>query len=150
MPKFIFRLATLLRLRESARDERRQQLAQAYQAEELVRREEQRVENELAGLLDQARRAAGPGPIDVDAMLEAQRFEIVLKSQRRRLAGQREMVRAEIERRRQALVEANREVQVLERLRQRQAERHRDEENRRDILRIDEVAQRRALAEEVD
>ena len=32
MAKFKFRLATLLRLREAARDERRAQLAQAYRA----------------------------------------------------------------------------------------------------------------------
>ncbi|MCR4414086.1 MAG: flagellar export protein FliJ [Thermoguttaceae bacterium] len=150
MTTFRFRLATLLRLRESTRDERRLELARAYQADDLLRREEQRVEDELAGLTRLVRHAAGPGPVNVDGLLEAQRFEIVLKAQRQHLARQREMVGAEIERRRQALVEANRDVQVLERLRQRQADRHRDEENRRDILRIDEVAQRRTAGEEVE
>ena len=36
MTKFKFRLATLLKLREAARDERRGQLAQAYQADEII------------------------------------------------------------------------------------------------------------------
>jgi flagellar FliJ protein len=150
MTTFRFRLATLLRLRESTRDERRLELARAYQADDLLRREEERVNEDLAGLTNLVRQAAGPGPVDVDGLLEAQRFEIVLTAQRQHLARQREMVRAEIERRRQALVEANRDVQVLERLRQRQADRHRDEENRRDLLRIDELAQRRVSGEEVE
>ncbi len=148
MPKFQFRLATLLRLRESARDERRQQLGQAYRAEELVRREEERLAGELAGLRDAARRVGGPGAIDVDRLLETQRYEMLVRAQQQHVAGQRQAVRAEVERRRQALVEANREVDVLEKLRQRQFERFRDEENRQDIRRLDEAGQMRVLRED--
>jgi len=36
MPKFQFRLATLLRLREATRDERRGRLAEAYRVDEVV------------------------------------------------------------------------------------------------------------------
>ena len=148
MPKFKFRLATLLRLRESTRDERRQQLAQAHEADRRLQIEEEEVAGQLAALYADARRTAGPGEVNVDLLLDAQRFEFVLKAQRQQLARQRELVRGEIERRRQALVEANREVQALEKLRDRLAERHREEENRRDLRRLDEAAQMRALAEE--
>lgn len=148
MSKFKFRMATLLKLRESARDERRAQLAQAFRADELIQQEQQRLEGELTAVLDRARRAAGPGEINVDQLLEAQRFEMVLKAQRQHLAQQQEMVRAEIERRRQALVEANREVQIMEKLRERQFEHWRDEENRQDIKRLDEAAQTRRRGEE--
>ncbi len=150
MAAFTFRLATLLRLRESIRDQRRQDLAQALRAEELLRQEQERVENEIRELAERSRQAAGPGEVHVDTLLEAERFELVLLARRRLLANQQEMLQAEIQRRREALVEANRQVQVLQRLRQRQAERHRHEENRREVLALDEVAQRQAYAKEVD
>ncbi len=147
MAKFKFRLATLLRLRESARDERRTLLAQAYRAEDVILQEQQRLEAERAALERRIRGAAGPGEIEVDRLIEAQRFELVLRAQKEHLARQHELVKAEIERRRQALVEANREVQILENLREKQHERWRGEESRREVKRLDEVGQRRAIGE---
>jgi len=148
MAKFKYRLATLLRLRESARDERRTQLAQAYRAEEMVLREQERVARESAELSARIRAAAGPGEVHVDSLLDAQRFELVLKARHQQLAQQRRQVEAEIQRRRQALVEANREVQVLEKLRERQRTRWHEEENRREVKRLDEVAVRSHVKEE--
>jgi flagellar FliJ protein len=148
MAKFKYRMATLLRLRESARDERRIQLAQAYRAEEMLRSRQQQVAEELVALAGRIRTAAGPGAVDVDRLLDAQRFELVLKARQQQLAAQQEQIRAETQRRRQALVEANREVQVLEKLRERQFQRWRDEENRRETRRLDEVAQRSSIKEE--
>jgi flagellar export protein FliJ len=43
-----------------------------------------------------------------------------------------------------ALIEADREVRVLEKLRERQLEQHRESESRREVRQIDEVAQRSA------
>jgi flagellar protein FliJ len=60
--------------------------------------------------------------------------------------AQRKQLAVEIERRREALLAANREVRVLEKLRDHQMERYREEENRRDIKRLDEVAGQRAAA----
>lgn len=150
MPAFTFRLATLLRLRESIRDHRRQELAHALRAEELLRQEQARVEEELRQLAEHSRQAGGPGEVQVDRLLEAERFELVLLARRRLLANQQEMLQAEIQRRRDALVEANRQVQVLQRLRDRQAQRHRHEENRRAVFALDEAAQRRAFSQEVE
>ena len=59
------------------------------------------------------------------------------------------MVDAELRRRQQALVEANREVRVLELLREKQWTRHRDEEARQEMKQLDEVAQRTGRGEEV-
>jgi len=140
MARFQFRFATLLRLREAARDERRQELAKAMEAEEIVRQRILQVEADLASLRERARAMAGPGDVDVDGLLDTQRFESVLRDQQRQLNEHQGTLRAEIERRRQAVVEANREVQILERLRQRQLERRREEENRREIVTLDEAA----------
>ena len=149
MSKFKFRLATLLRLREAARDERRMELAEAYRLDDLLQERFDHVSGQLLGLRDQCRRAAGPGPVDVDQLVEAQRYELALRAQQMQLEQQRESVAAEIERRRRAMVEANRDVRVLEMLRENQARRHRREEGRREIKQLDEVAGRRAAREEV-
>jgi flagellar export protein FliJ len=148
MPKFNFRLATLLRLRELARDERRSQLAQAYRAQELLEGQARQIEEHLGELRQRTRRVCSPGEINVDRLMEARRFEMVLLAHRQDIERKQEMVEAEIQRRRQAVVEANREVQVLQRLRERQHEQYRAEENRREIKQLDEIAQQRAGREE--
>lgn len=149
MAQFKFRLATLLKLREATRDERRTELAQAYRADDVLADHIQQVQNESNELQKQCRRAAGPGTIDIDRLIEAQRYEIVLKLQQRHLNEQRAKLAAEIERRRVALLAANREVKVLEKLREHQLEQYKQEESRLDIKRLDEVARLQALAVEV-
>ena len=142
MAKFKFRLATLLQLREVTRDECRTELAQAYRADEIVEQEQERIKAEAAELENESRSAASPGQLDVDRLLEARRYCLVLGAQQRNVATQREAIAEEIERRRGKLVEANRDVRVLEELRDRQQRRHRDNENRLEVKALDEVAAR--------
>ena len=148
MAKFRFRLATLLRLREAARDDRRAQLAEAYRADEIIARQEQGLATELIELEKQTRRAAAPGHLDVDRLLEVRRYDLIVRSQQQHVRQQRQAVQAEIERRREALVDADRRVRVLEKLRQKQSERHRQEETRQEIKQLDETASRRSVRED--
>ena len=148
MAKFKFRLVTLLKLREAARDERRSQLAEAYRVDDVLNERLEEIARQLSGLKDHCRKVIGPGTIDVDQLVEAQQFELALASQRTRLDRQRRTVAEEIERRRQTLVEANRDVRVLEKLREKQAGRHRQEEDRRETKVLDEVAGRQVARED--
>jgi flagellar export protein FliJ len=122
-------------------------LAQAYRAEELILSEQRRLEAESAAAAARARDAARPGEIHVDRLLDVQRYHSLLKAQQQQLSRQHEMVKTEIQRRHQALVEANRDVQVLEKLRGRQEQQHRYQENRREIHQLDEIGQRRSVQE---
>jgi flagellar protein FliJ len=146
--QFTFRLATLLRLRESTRDERRNHLALAYRAETMVLQELARVDGEIDSLRRRVQAAVRPGEIDVDILMSAQRFEVVLNGRKQHALQQQELVKSEIERRRQSLVEADREVKILEKLRERHHERWAAEENLQDIKRIDEIAGRRRIEED--
>ena len=148
MAKFKFRLATLLRLREAARDERRAELAEAYRVDDVLRERIGDVEKELGWLERTCRKLAAPGPVNVDRLVDAERYELALRSRHEELGGQREAVGAEIQRRRQKLLGADRNVRVLEKLRDKHAVRHRDEENRQELKQIDEVAQRRPARED--
>jgi len=142
MAKFKFPLATLLKLREQTRDEGRGRLAEAYRAEELVEEQERRLEHEMSELKRHSRRVSAPGQLNVVRLREVERYESLLQSQRLEAAEQRRAAQAEVERRLETLVEANREVRVLETLRQRQRERHRLEETRRETTQMDEAAAR--------
>ena len=149
MGKFKFRLQTLLRLRENDRDARRSELAQAYHADELMREQQEELERERRALLDKSREAAGPGPVDIDCLIQTQRYELLLKMHGERIRKQREAVAVEIDRRREKLVQANREVRVLENLREKQLARHREEEGRQETKRLDEAALQRVGREDI-
>ena len=64
------------------------------------------------------------------------------------MAERHQAVQTEIEQRRRAVVDANREVRVLETLREKQLDQHRRDENRREIRQLDETAGRRAVQED--
>ena len=149
MPPFRFRLATLLKIREGTRDERHSALAEAQYALRLVEEKIANVREEMAQLKRDYASSARPGQISVDRLLDDQRYERVLLSELRHLEQQREKVGAEVERRRDVLVEADREVKVLEKLREKQTQRAIKEDNLGEIKRLDELAGRLKRAEEV-
>jgi flagellar FliJ protein len=140
MTSFRFRLDTLLRLRIADRDQRRADLAKALRALEMLRAEERAIAEQQAAAAENARQLKSPGVADVDALLQTHRFELALATQRRTLASQISQVQAEADRRRQALVEADRQVRVLEKLRERQAAAHRRDAERLEIKQFDEAA----------
>lgn len=146
MAKFKFRLTTLLKIREATRDERQAELAEAYRADDILVERLRQIHGEFGALLEECRKAAGPGAVNIDRLIEAQRYEVMLRAYEKQTLEQRRRLAEEIERRREALLAANREVRVLEKLREHQLERHREEENRRDIKRLDEIAQQLAAA----
>jgi flagellar FliJ protein len=137
---FRFRLETLLRLRIAERDQRRAELAKAIRAEELLREEEAKLQAQQAKAVERSRQLKSPGAANVDALMQTHRYEVVLATQRRQLASQLSQVQAETNRRRLVLVEADRQVRVLEKLRERQAAVYRQQAERQAAKQFDEMA----------
>lgn len=140
MAKYRFRLETLQKLRTAERDRQRARLAEAYRAEDILDGRQAELESQFAALRKWQWAAAAGTHFDVAALQAAARFEPVLKSQRQLLHQQRQLLAAEIERRRQALVEADRGVRALELLDQRRREEHRQNELRAETRQLDEIA----------
>jgi flagellar export protein FliJ len=141
MASFQFRLATLVRLRANVRDERRTQLAEAQRAEQLVVERIADLDAELLTLRGERIDAAHPGStVNVDQLTEIARYEMILKVERQSADQQRQTVAAEVQKRREALMAADRDVRVLEKLRDVQHGRHQEEEARREFQRLDELA----------
>lgn len=145
MPRFNFRLQTLLRLREQLRDQRREELAKAFQADAMLADRRDSATLRLVALKEDYRAASGVGEVRVDRLLVSQRCEVALRVEIRQIEEQRRVLAEEIEKRRAALVEADRQVRVLEKLKAKQYERFLHEERLRENKEIDEVAGRKKV-----
>ncbi len=152
---FRFRLQTVLRLRIAQRDERRGELAKALRAAEILQERRKQLGDEMTENQELARKLAEPGKANIDRILQTHRYEAILKGTLAQLVVQEKQVAAEMERRRQILTEADRQVRVLEKLEVRKREEHVRVEQRQEMKQLDEVAavafvrQRNERAEEV-
>ncbi|MBS0208085.1 MAG: flagellar export protein FliJ [Planctomycetes bacterium] len=146
MKRYRFRLDPLLHLRESLRDQRRAQLADALRVDVSLNEQKERL------LADQQRARHGytahVGAVNVDRLLEAQRFATVLEVERLALEQQLAKLKVEIEKRRLALVDADQQVRTLEKLRDTQAERWRLTGERLAQRELDEIAIQRHARQE--
>ena len=140
MATFHFRLATLLRLREAERDERRAQLSDAQQAEAIVAARVGEIDREIGLIRRLGQMATAPGKVDVDQLLDMQRYDTQLKLERIAAEDQRQKIAQEVERRLERAIAADREVRILEKLRETQQAKHRSEEERVEQKRFDELA----------
>lgn len=145
MAEFRFQLATLLRLRQAARDDCRLRLAEAHRDDEDLHDRLTRLGDEHKRLRGRRRRATVPGDMDVDGIIETERYMALLGSEEDRLKLRRESLAGEIEQRRQALVKADQDAQSLEKLRERQMLRYRREQNRSESKQLDEIAAQAVL-----
>jgi flagellar protein FliJ len=137
---FRFRLETLLRLRVAERDQRRAELAKAIRAAQMLQSEERKLQEEQTEAAERGRALKSPGAADVDAIMQTHRYEVVLAVRRRQFAAQIDQVETEVERRRQVVVEADRQVRVLEKLRERQAAAYQQQVGRLEAKQYDEMA----------
>ncbi len=144
--KFKFRLAPLLKIRESVRAEKQVELAQAYEAARKVEAELERVQAERLKCAETGREAAQKGQINVNFLLSLRRYENFLLNQQTQANYQLEQIRQEIERRHLALMEADREVKVLEKLRDKMKTKHLQQEALAEQKEMDETAGRQKRA----
>lgn len=140
MAKYTFRLATLQKVREARRDEQRASLAAAFRAEHVLADNRAQLVAEEQALRELQRTATADRYLDVNRLLEVQRYDLLLRAQSQELAKQAVLLAAETERRRQLLVEANRDVRALELLDDRHRRTHERDVRRTETKRLDEAA----------
>ena len=146
MSNFRFRLAAVLKVREAERQQRRVELAQAYEADRVLQQQLDSLASDLALAKQQSRRLAAPGQVDVDKLLEMQRYNLHVLAQTKAVRSQQSNVREEIERRRRLLVEADRQVRTLENLRDKQYAAFQIEQLKVEQKAMDEAGERRTRA----
>ena len=117
------------------------QMAQCFGDEELVK-QLARLDAEQLALQDAGRRMAGPGEVVVERLQETASCAATIRARRTQTQRRRDELADEIRARLHALVEADRGVRVLEKLRERQNDRCRLEEERQQAKQLDEAALR--------
>jgi flagellar protein FliJ len=145
MPRYKFRLETLRKVRQARRDERRVALAEAFQAGELLEQRHADLAAEQSELRALQQSAVNEQVLDVNRLLEAQRYELVLKARGQEIANQRALLETETKRRRQALVESDRDVRALDLLDERHRREYQRQALRAEHKQLDEVAAQRHI-----
>ncbi len=150
MSNFRFRLQTVLRLRTVARDERRAELGRAQRAAEVLREQQAKIASEISENQDDTRsmmikQANSTSGMNVDRLLNANRQLLMLRAQSAQLTQQQKQIALEIAKRQAALVEADRDVRVLEKLQEKGQQEHELRELAIEQRELDEIAIVRAF-----
>jgi flagellar export protein FliJ len=140
MPRYRFQLASIQKLRESHRDQQRERLAEAVYAQTELTARSEAVANEIAEITAKQRAALRSENIDLNAIIDRQRYELLLKAHEKTLLQQAATLDEETQRRRATLSEADGEVRVLEKLNERRRREFQQAEERKEDQRLSEVA----------
>ena len=111
-----FRLATLLKIRERDRDIAAKAVQDVRLAIEKLD-EAQRDIDDANQQMNEARKQSSFGAINLRQILDAQRYQMVLSAQAAQIADHKSKLNQELERRQFALVQSQKAVKSLEKLR---------------------------------
>ncbi len=142
MASFRFRLSSLENFRRQARERCQLELAAAEADRQNLDSQRNDVERQIVALRHAVRGSVGPGRVDVMQLASASDFECRLRGELEQLNRRASVLAEEVARCRQAVVEADREVRTLEKLRQRQHEQFQSDERRAESKRLDDAAVR--------
>ena len=138
---FTFRLEPLIKIRKNVLQECQAELAKAYSARTILEDRLLEVENQLAEGTATARSLMQPGQtVNVEHLLGIRRQEMFLLANKDVLTQDMQKIDEEIERCRAAVVAANKEVKILEKLKEKRYEQYLEEEKREEIKAMDEIA----------
>ena len=142
---FKFRLEPLITIRDNELKERQEELAKAYNARHILEEALQTVEKQLANGLATARNLMQEGQtVNVEYLLGLRRQEMFLRANQDDLMKKIQIVDEEIERRRHAVVEANKELKKVEKLKEKRRQEYLEEEKKQETKAMDEIAGNRS------
>ncbi|MDR0706171.1 MAG: flagellar export protein FliJ [Planctomycetaceae bacterium] len=140
---FRFRLEPLITIRDNTLKEKQGELAKAYEARRIVEDKQRELEQELVENVTAGRQRLQTGTIDIEFLLGLRRHEAYLNAQIEVVRGHLRQIDEEIERRRNAVLEANKELKIIEKLKEKRYEKYQTEENRKETIRLDEIAMKK-------
>lgn len=117
MTRFRFRLDTLVKIREKTRDAAAASVGEVRAAQQVIEQQIADVAQQQQDLMRE-RASQSSGAIQVERLLSMQRYQLQLEGQRNYLLQQRQALQVEHDKRLQVLIEAEKELKVLEKLRE--------------------------------
>ncbi|MCL2005508.1 MAG: flagellar export protein FliJ [Planctomycetaceae bacterium] len=138
---FTFRLEPLITLRDNALKERQADLAKAYEARQILETDIKKLDQQLSEGRESARTLMQEGQkINVDYLLGFRRQEMFLLANQDELKEKMAIIDEEIEVRRAAVAEANKELKIVEKLKEQRFEKYLEEQNKSEMKAMDEIA----------
>ncbi|MGN6136873.1 MAG: flagellar export protein FliJ [Aureliella sp.] len=137
MSNFRFRLQSIMRLRVRERDKAGQALQQAQLAKQKLLDQMGEIQEESDRQIA-VRSAASLGPVDIQRVIDAQRYQLTLAENIHSIQENVKLIEQEIDKRRAKLVVCEQEVKVLEKLEEKQRSAWLAEEESRAQARLDE------------
>jgi len=140
--RFQFRLETVRRIREQAKDARLRDLAVAVRNLNASERTLQKLGDRLSETMEELRGFKGQGLLDVSTLRAQQYFGVWLDWQIRDAGEEMKEKRKAVEAERSKLAAANAQFKAIEKLRERAMERHSLQVRREEQAAMDEIAAR--------
>jgi len=138
---FTFRLDPLIAIRDNKLKECQAELAKAHDARRILEEALQEVEKQLAAGVTTARDLMQEGQtVNVEYLLGLRRQEQFLRLDQDDLMQKIKIVDEEIERRQNAVVVANKELKIVEKLKEKRYEKYLEDENKQETKAMDEIA----------
>ena len=146
---FTFRLEPLITLRDNELKECQAELAKAYHARRIVEETRLKFEKDLEESLQSAREMLESGTIDVTFLLTLQDHKTYRTAQLAKIAEDIKKIDEEVERRLALVVSANKELKIVEKLKEKRYEKYLEEENKAEMKFMDEIAGNKRLELEI-
>jgi len=144
---FKFRLDPLIAIRDNRLKECQRELAQAYEARQILEKDLQEIDRQLEEGIVTVRSVIQPGlTVNLQSLIGFRRQEMFLRASQEELMEKIKMVDEEIEIRLAAVVEANKELKIIEKLKEKRYEKYLVEENKAEMKMMDEIAGSRRRA----
>jgi len=137
---FTFRLDPLITIRDNTLKECQAELAKAYHARQIVEETRLKFEKDIEESLQSARKMLESGTIDVTFLLTLQDHKTYRTAQLAKIAEDIKKIDEEIERRRALVVAANKELKIVEKLKEKRYEKYLEEQNKAEMKIMDEIA----------
>ncbi|MEZ6046922.1 MAG: hypothetical protein R3C11_15345 [Planctomycetaceae bacterium] len=139
MKKFQFQLDPLLKYRENRRDVCRQVLAQVLAADEELVQQKNRVQKEYHSIENEIKQLGQQGKIDIDR-ISSRRFHLgQLKIKMKMIDENRRQLEEKINLCRQALIQADQDVKVIEKIKTRKQDDHTSTQIHQENLELEEA-----------
>jgi flagellar FliJ protein len=140
---FKFRLEPLIKIRKNTLQERQAELAQAYDARNILEEYLQEIDRQLTEGTATARSLMQEGQtVNVEHLLGLRRQEMFLRANQDDLNQKIQIIDEEIEVRRAKVVEANKELKIVEKLKEKRYDKYLEEEKKAETKEMDEIAGR--------
>lgn len=139
MAKFVFQLEAVLRQRQHVERQRQRELAEV-QAQVAGFQDELRLLNgRVQNSTEDLRQNHLTGKLDLSFIAAHRRFMLAMQRKGVELMQKMALLQRQVEQARAALAEAAKQKKIIDKLRERQHERWLAEQNRREMLELDEI-----------